>query len=106
MCLNRTNTQSAFAVGTTSHGNSTAQAFSSTAARAEIQIGSTVYLIGFTHECGNCIHRESLDLSTGETLHARFTKDNQRIEALKDHNGKTVIEIFEVRGKRVAPGSN
>ena len=101
------NTESAVGVRSDSYGNtSTAQVYSSTAARAEIQIGSTIYLVGFIHECGACIHRKSLDLSAGETLHARFTKDNQRIEILKENNGKTVIEAFDVRGSRVAVGNN
>ncbi|MGA7791763.1 MAG: hypothetical protein WCA19_01910 [Candidatus Acidiferrales bacterium] len=95
------NTESAFAVGTTSYGNSTAQAFSSTAARAEIQIGSTIYLVGLIHECGNCIHRKHIDLSAGDTLHAQFTKDNQRIEILNDKNGKTMIDTFDVKGSRL-----
>lgn len=97
------NTESAVGVGTDSHGStSTARAYSSTAARAEVQIGSTIYLVGYIHECGNCIHRKSIDLSAGESLHARFIKDNQRIETLKEKNGKAVIETFNIKGSRVA----
>jgi hypothetical protein len=95
------NTQSAVGVGTDSHGNSsTARVYSSTAARAELQIGSTIYLVGLPHEC-NCIHRKHIDLFAGETLHAHFAKDNQRIEILKEDNGNMVIETFDVKSSRV-----
>jgi hypothetical protein len=100
------NTESA-TVTTNSQGRyGSGIAYASTAARAEIQIGSTIYLVGLLHECGTCIHRAHINLTAGETLHARFTKDNQRIEILKESSGKTVTETFEVRGSRVAVGNN
>jgi hypothetical protein len=96
------NTESASGVGTDSHGNSaTAQVYSSTAARAEIQIEDTIYLVGLPHEC-NCIHRKHIDLSAGETLHAHFMKDNQRIAILRESSDKAVVETFDVKGSRVA----
>ena len=100
------NTESAVGVRTSSYGNTSTRVYSSTAARAEIQIGNTIYLVGLPHECGTCIHRKRIDLSAGETLHAQFAKDNQRIEILKESSGKTAVETFDVRGSRVAPGNN
>jgi hypothetical protein len=96
------NTESADGTSTNSRGGTaTVSVSSSTAARAEIQIGNIVYLVGLPHECGSCIHRTHINLSAGETLHAQLVKDNQKINILREKDSKTEVESFDVKGSHV-----